>query len=54
MFPLITLNKINRINQIPVVGSVANMMAYADRQNAERRAGLIGELGKARKRESWE
>ncbi len=41
-------------SSIPVVGSVANMMAYADRQNAERRAGLIGELGKARKREPWE
>ena len=39
---------------IPLIGSVANMMAYADRQNAERRAGLVGELGRARKRESWE
>lgn len=39
---------------IPVIGSITNMMAYADRQNAEKRAGLIGELGKARKRESWE
>ena len=44
----------NMGSSIPLVGSITNLMAYADRQNAERRAKLIGEWGRARKREPWE
>ena len=41
-------------SSFPLIGSITNMMAYSDRDNAERRAKLVGEWGQARKREPWE
>ena len=39
---------------IPIIGSITNMLAYRDRENAERKAKLVGEWGYARKRQPWD